>query len=161
MEHWGGSGTLHSLGTVNASMLLTHSERHSAMLQSMLHRTPKTNIACTSMLAKMHWARRSPMCKIRQRGYWVISAVYYTMLWRDTLHTTQNYSASETNYYTGNSTYKELSSQFWYTRTMRPCGPCDHALDPQATTPHRASDAYLVCPTECRLGDQALAGCRA
>jgi len=60
-------------------------------------------------------------CKTRQRKYWVISAVNYTMRRHDTLHMTENYWASETQYYTGNSTYTELRNHFWYTRIMRPC----------------------------------------
>jgi len=126
MENRGDSGTLHSLGIESASMLLTRPKRFSAMLWSLLYRTLKPNTACTSMLANMHWAWCSPRCKIRQRRYWVISAISYTMRRRDALHTTENSWASEVRYYTGNSTYTEPSSHFWYTRTMEPCVGSSH-----------------------------------
>jgi len=60
---------LQSPGLENASMILTHTTKHSAMLQSWLCRTLKPNIACTAMPASMHWAQCSSRCKIRQRRY--------------------------------------------------------------------------------------------
>jgi len=47
-------------------------------------------------------------------------AVGYTMRRSNTLHTTENYWASEMQYYSGNSTYTERSSHLWYTRTTQP-----------------------------------------
>jgi len=127
VESWGRSSALHSPGIENVSMLLTPSKKHSAMLQSWLYRIPKPNIACTSTPASTHWAQCSPKCKTRQRKYWVISAVNYTMRRQDTLHMTENYWASETQYYTGNSTYTEPSNHSWYTRIMRPCVGSSHS----------------------------------
>jgi hypothetical protein len=87
----GESGTLHSLGIENASMLSTDSKRHFAMLWSFLYRTAKPNIACMLILGNMHWAQCSPRCKIRWRRFWVTSAVSYIMWRADTLYTTTNY----------------------------------------------------------------------
>jgi len=120
VENRGESGRLQSLGIENGSIVSTRSKRYSAMLRTLLYRTPKLIIACMSMLAIMCWARCPPRCKIRQRRYRVISAVSYTMCRRYTLHTTQNYWASETQYYTRNSIYMEPSSHCWYTWTMQP-----------------------------------------
>ena len=121
VESQGRSSALHSPGIENASMSSTGSKKHFAMLQSWPYRTPKPNIACTSMLASMHWTQCSPRCKTRQRRYWVISAVNYTMRRCDTPHMTENYWAFEKQYYAGNSTYTDRSNHFWYTRSMRPC----------------------------------------
>jgi hypothetical protein len=126
VENRGESGTLHSLAIENSTMLSTSSKRLSAMFRSLLYWNPKSNIACASMLAIMHWAWCSPRCKIRQRRYWVISAVSYTMQRRHSLHTTGNYWASEMQYDTRYSTYMEPSSHFWYTRTIQPCVRSSH-----------------------------------
>jgi len=56
MESWGMSTALHLPGIENASMPSTHSPKLSALLHSWLYQTPTQNIACTSMLASMHWA---------------------------------------------------------------------------------------------------------
>ena len=96
------------------------------MLRFLLYQTRKPNTACTLMLANMHCTWCSPRCKIRQRRYWVISAICYMMRRCDTLHTTENYWASKMQLYTGNSTYTEPSSHCWYTRTMQPCIGSSH-----------------------------------
>jgi len=126
VESRGRSGALHSPGTENASMLLTPSKRHSAMLQSWLYQSPNPEIACTSMQACMHRAWLSARCKSRPRSYWVISAVNSMMRRCHTPHMTENYWASKAQYYTGYSTYTQLSNHFWYTQTMRPCIGSSH-----------------------------------
>jgi len=116
----GKSSALHSPGIENASMPSTPSKKHCTMPQSWLYQTPKPNISYMSMLASMHSAQCSPRCKTRQRMYWVISAVNYIMRRGDNLHVTENHWASETQYYTGNSTYTQVGNHFWYTQNMQP-----------------------------------------